>query len=88
MGFGGEGQKEGTPKREGGKKEKREQTHDIERKRTRGTQRENGKNEKGEAYYSQTDGPLNSRRFPLGTRRDDSLHLRVSGAERGGSPLA
>lgn len=89
-GFVRKGQTEGTPKREGRKKKK-----SGNKRTTRSGRGQEGREErmgkmKGEAYYPQTDGPLNSLRPPSGTRRDNSLHLRVTGGdgERGGAPLA
>lgn len=71
----GWGAKEGTNARHGAEEDKRDAKREW-------------KKMKGEAYYSQTDGRLNSRRIPLGTCRDDSLHLRVTGGavQRGAGP--
>lgn len=90
-GFGG-GRRKALQKERGRKKEKKSGN----KRTTRSGRGQEGRNErmgkmKGEAYYPQTDGPLNSQRPPSGTRRDNSLHLRVTGGgggKRGGAPLA
>lgn len=89
-GFGGERGRRKALQKERGEKRKSENKRTTRSGRGQEGHEERMGKMKGEAYYSQTDGPLSSQRPPPGTRRDDSLHLRVTGgcgAERGGASL-
>lgn len=95
MEAGGEGGSEGADGRHSKKRGEEKKKKSGNKRTTRSGRGQEGREErmgkmKGEAYYPQTDGPLNSQRPPSGTRRDNSLHLRVTGGdgERGGAPLA